>query len=584
MWHLSENKLHLTDNARIWPVHVDPNIAVSGSGTAKTIQDAPIYNNKPNTTYGGSGNNFAVVGCQGSNGVGRTLMKFPGLATNSTYKGLSASQITNLSLHLYEGSGLSTTACMDLWQYTGTSWNETTAQCSNIGWNSYSNNFTWNFINCSSWQTFNMTSMVATWKSNSTALDKGIMLTNYTSESSLSHRKDFMTTESGNQPYLSYTYNTNVPVSQVCLSPTSLTLNVNSTYYLSGSVLPSNATNKTINWTSSNNSVATVSSSGMVCASSPGTVTITAKSAADSTKYATCSVTVIVPTKSIVDLETTLNWTPTSAIAKGYSLAGFLYNPSEDTVYSKRYAWQRTFGFCDWFDQMCGTMFYVHDEVFNFNYGSDEWRIELWKGQYGLKNGAEIGLYYRKSSGIYSIQDAAVYAFSGGSDNKWYESVSENDLLYLDFTLYRNGTQFINKGATKHWWLTGFKWGVLTDPANMYMDAGITFPTTAFANAFKSALNSKQYTYGTNSAHGGTRVSFRFNTPKGPQHLDRTVYNDSTGLVNAYNRVKVQYFPNTNNPNAMPARASIASGFLNDYDKIANYSGNTAKRIFMEIF
>ena len=142
-------------------------------------------------------------------------MKFPGLASNSTYANLATNQITNLSLHLYEGSGLTTNACIDLWQYTGTSWTEDTAKCNNIGWNSYTNNFTWNYINCSGWQTFNMTSMVATWKGSSTALDKGIMLKNYTSESSLSYRKDFLSTESGNKPYLTYDYN---PVSYTTLT------------------------------------------------------------------------------------------------------------------------------------------------------------------------------------------------------------------------------------------------------------------------------------------------------------------------------------------------------------------------------
>jgi len=128
--------------------------------------------------------------------------------------------------------GINTTySYIDVHQYTGANWIESTAKCNNTGWNSYNNNFTWNYINCSGWQTFNMTSMVATWKNGGTGvgspLDKGIMLTNYTSESNYSYSKHFMTTESSNQPYLSYTYNTNVPVSQVCVSPSSVTMNVN---------------------------------------------------------------------------------------------------------------------------------------------------------------------------------------------------------------------------------------------------------------------------------------------------------------------------------------------------------------------
>ncbi len=283
---------YLNDPERVYPVYVDPTISVSGSGTSKTIQDAPIYANKPSTASGG--NTYNVVGYQGSTyGVGRTLMKFPGLASNSTYKNLSSNQITSLDLHIYEGSGSTNNACIDLWQYTGTTWTESTARCNNIGWDSYSNNFTWNFINCSGWQTFNLKSMVATWKSNSTALNKGIMMTNYTSESSAGYSKHFLSTESGSKPYLTFTYVQNIPVTQVCMSETTLTLDVNDTYYLSASVVPSNATTQTIYFKSSNTNVATVGYySGMVCASSPGTTTITATSS-DGGYTAYCTITVL---------------------------------------------------------------------------------------------------------------------------------------------------------------------------------------------------------------------------------------------------------------------------------------------------
>lgn len=79
---------YLTDSERVYPVYVDPTISVSGSGTGKTVQDAPIYANKPGTASGG--NTYNVVGYQGSTyGVGRTLMKFPGFSSNSTYANLS---------------------------------------------------------------------------------------------------------------------------------------------------------------------------------------------------------------------------------------------------------------------------------------------------------------------------------------------------------------------------------------------------------------------------------------------------------------------------------------------------------------
>ena len=40
--------------------YVDPTISVSGSGTGKIIQDAPIYANKSSTASGG--NTYNIVG------------------------------------------------------------------------------------------------------------------------------------------------------------------------------------------------------------------------------------------------------------------------------------------------------------------------------------------------------------------------------------------------------------------------------------------------------------------------------------------------------------------------------------------
>ena len=216
-------------------------------------------------------------------------MKFPGLSSNSTYANLSSNQITSLQLHIYEGSGSTNNACIDLWQYTGTSWTESTARCNNVGWDSYSNNFTWNYINCSGWQTFNLTSMVATWKSSSTALNKGIMLKNYTSESSSGYSKHFMSTESSYKPYLTYTYN--VMPTQVTLSKTSNTIGVGDSFNLYATVSPSN-TSQSVVWSSSDSSVATVSSGGLVCANGSGTTVITARSSLNSSVYATCTVSV----------------------------------------------------------------------------------------------------------------------------------------------------------------------------------------------------------------------------------------------------------------------------------------------------
>lgn len=87
-----------------------------------------------------------------------------------------------------------------------------------------------------------------------------------------------------------------VDVESVSVTPTSGTVNLlgaNKSLQLVGKVLPTNATNQTLTWQSSNPSVATVSNTGNVSALSVGETTITVRSAVDNTKFATATISVI---------------------------------------------------------------------------------------------------------------------------------------------------------------------------------------------------------------------------------------------------------------------------------------------------
>lgn len=86
-----------------------------------------------------------------------------------------------------------------------------------------------------------------------------------------------------------------VPVTGVTLDKTNLSLTEGGTETLTATVHPDNATNKNVTWSSSNNSVATVDSTGTVTAVSAGTATITATAADGSGHSATCAVTVTQP-------------------------------------------------------------------------------------------------------------------------------------------------------------------------------------------------------------------------------------------------------------------------------------------------
>ena len=76
----------------------------------------------------------------------------------------------------------------------------------------------------------------------------------------------------------------------ITLSATSQTIYVKNGYSLTATVLPENATDKTVTWTSSNRAVATVED-GYVYGIAPGTATITARTV--NGKTATCTITVV---------------------------------------------------------------------------------------------------------------------------------------------------------------------------------------------------------------------------------------------------------------------------------------------------
>lgn len=84
----------------------------------------------------------------------------------------------------------------------------------------------------------------------------------------------------------------NVSVTNVSLSRSSVEMKEGSTFQLTASVYPNNATNRRVNWSSSNNSVATVDGYGLIQAKQAGTTTITCRAADGSGKYATCYVKV----------------------------------------------------------------------------------------------------------------------------------------------------------------------------------------------------------------------------------------------------------------------------------------------------
>ena len=102
-----------------------------------------------------------------------------------------------------------------------------------------------------------------------------------------------------------------IAVTGVSLNKTSLSLTVGESQSLSATVSPSNASDKSVSWKSSDTSVATVDGSGNVKAVKAGTATITVTTK-DGSKTATCKVTVSKPVSTIAVTGVSLNKTSLS--------------------------------------------------------------------------------------------------------------------------------------------------------------------------------------------------------------------------------------------------------------------------------
>lgn len=85
------------------------------------------------------------------------------------------------------------------------------------------------------------------------------------------------------------------PVTKVTLDKPSLTISIGGTEELVATVIPEDATNKLVDWTSSNPSVATVSDNGLVTAIAEGEVKISATSKSDPSKKDECTIKIVDP-------------------------------------------------------------------------------------------------------------------------------------------------------------------------------------------------------------------------------------------------------------------------------------------------
>ena len=189
---------------------------------------------------------------------------------------------------------------------------------------------------------------------------------------------------------------------------------------------------------------------------------------------------------------------------------GFAYEIKGDYFYSLMNCWQRQVGYCRLYDEAAPLFNMIMDcEPITFSYRGKRWLIELWKGQYGITTGGEIGVYNTIR------EDVDTDEFKG----TFYENIGNEEMLNLSFVLRRNGKVILKRSAM-HWWLTGFKLGQFSDTDMLTMDAKIVFPDQGMKDAFLKALIEIGYTKKEYSS-GRKTVSIHYAAPHSPQPLSR---------------------------------------------------------------
>ncbi|MBC7960804.1 MAG: DUF4474 domain-containing protein [Vallitaleaceae bacterium] len=190
---------------------------------------------------------------------------------------------------------------------------------------------------------------------------------------------------------------------------------------------------------------------------------------------------------------------------------GYQYDPKQDIFFSHLNAWQRKYGYCRLYDEAAAPLGMIIDsEPAYFEYAGKRWLLEMWKGQYDLTTGCEIGLY--KSEG----PDLNIPGlFKGG----FYECVDDDEMLEMAYTLKKNGTTLFTR-VGRHWWLTGFKLGLFSEPAELTMFAKINFTDPSMCHAYVEAL--KKLGYGNNDLRvNNWVVHVKFEKPYSTQPATR---------------------------------------------------------------
>jgi len=173
---------------------------------------------------------------------------------------------------------------------------------------------------------------------------------------------------------------------------------------------------------------------------------------------------------------------PPDAAAAVLAEMGYGYDARQDALVSRHDAWQRAYGYSRLYDEAaarCGII--VHCEPVAFELGGRRYLLALWKGQYGLAAGAEIGLY------------VAGEGSAAGAGEAFYESVPDEESPKMAMTLFhRNAALFAFEERRS--WLAAHRPGLYARPEDLVLRGAVSFQSVEMARAACDALLCAGYT------------------------------------------------------------------------------------------
>lgn len=194
------------------------------------------------------------------------------------------------------------------------------------------------------------------------------------------------------------------------------------------------------------------------------------------------------------------------------------YDESQGVFYYPVKAIQRKFGYCQLYDEGAAGLGMVIDcEPVRFTWGGRNWLIEMWKGQYGITAGAEIGVY--STTDLISDAKSAIY-------------LDTDTLLEMEVTLTSDKDKVFVRGE-KTWWLTGFVLGMFVWPDQLRAEVKIEFPERGMARAFVDELSRMGYK-SEEIYRRRDSVMVLFTEPKSSQPRIRESIGEETQKINKY--------------------------------------------------